>query len=95
RALEEEDFSAGFLKQAYERRWREELLKELEAHALLRELMVKLEDEELDRLFRLAIQEDLPSLMVKFPDTDRPSEFLRELMQNQRFARFLEQALSA
>ncbi len=92
-ALEEEDFSESFFRQAYERRWREELLKELEAHALLRELLTSLSDAELDRLFRLAIQEDLPSLMVRFPDTDRPSEFLRELMQNRRFASFLQKAL--
>ncbi len=95
RALEEEDFSASFFRESYERRWREELLRELEAHALLRELMLSLGDREIDRLFRLAIDEDLPAIMVRFPDTDRPSEFLRELMNNQRLAGFLQQVLSA
>jgi digeranylgeranylglycerophospholipid reductase len=84
KAVEEKDFSKEFLKREYEDRWREELATELQVHYALREMLDGLTDEELDDLFKIAIEEDIPKLMVKFQNTDRPSEFVKELLKNER-----------
>lgn len=84
KATEEEDFSKEFLKREYEDRWKEELGTELQVHSALREMLDGLTDEELDDLFKVAIEEDIPKLMAEFQDTDRPSEFVKELLKNER-----------
>jgi len=94
KAIEEEDFSKEFLKKEYEDRWKDELGVELQVHSALREMFDGLADEELDDLFKIAIEEDISKLMVKFQDTDRPSKFVKELLKNERMLtklqRFLE-----
>lgn len=93
RALEEGDFSEGFLRREYEERWREELGLELQVHAALRELFDSLTDEDLEYLFDLAIKEKVSDIMVKYQDTDRPSEFVRELLKNERMLDALQRFL--
>jgi flavin-dependent dehydrogenase len=84
KAVEEKDFSKEFLKIEYEDRWKQELGTELQVHSALREMLDGLTDPELDGLFKIAIEEDISKLMVKFQNTDRPSEFVRELLKNER-----------
>lgn len=84
KAAEEEDFSREFLKREYEDRWKDALGTELQVHSALRETFDGLTDEELDDLFKIAIEEDISKLMVQFQDTDRPSKFVKELLKNER-----------
>lgn len=84
RAVEEKDFSKEFLKREYEDWWKDELGTELQAHSALREMLDGLTDKELDDLFKIAIEEDIPKLMVEFQDTDRPSKFVKELLKNEK-----------
>jgi geranylgeranyl reductase family protein len=93
KALEEENYSASFLKKHYEDRWRAEIGFELQVHEALRRLFDSLSDEELEKLFNLAIEERIDELMVKYQDTDRPSKFVRELLKNERMLRAVERFL--
>lgn len=90
KALEEKDFSKEFLKREYEDRWKQELGPELQVHSALREMFDGLSDVEMDDLFKIAIEEDIPRIMVKFQNTDRPSEFVRELLKNERMLEKLQ-----
>ncbi|NOZ58513.1 MAG: NAD(P)/FAD-dependent oxidoreductase [Euryarchaeota archaeon] len=92
-ALEEGDFSAQFFRENYERAWKAELGRELEVHELIRRVFDSLSDSEIDALFKVAREEDIPSLMVKFPDTDRPYEFFMQLLEKERFVRAIERFL--
>jgi geranylgeranyl reductase family protein len=93
KALEEEDFSADFLRREYEDKWQKELGLELRVHAALRELFDSLSDDDLEYLFQLAIDEKVSELMVKYRDTDRPSEFVRELLKKERMVDALQKFL--
>jgi flavin-dependent dehydrogenase len=84
KALEDRDFSKEFLKREYEDKWIDEIGSELQAHFALREMFDNLGDEDLDELFKIANEEDIPKLMAKFENTDRPSEFVKELLKNER-----------
>ncbi len=84
KALEEKEFSKEFLKSEYEDKWKEEIGSELQAHFTLREMFDNLGDSDLDELFKIANEEDIPKLMVQFENTDRPSEFVKELLKNER-----------
>ena len=84
RAMEEKDFSKDFLKREYEDKWMMELGSELQVHSALREMFDSLSDAELDDLFKIAIEENVPGLMTKFQNTDRPSEFVKDLLKNER-----------
>jgi flavin-dependent dehydrogenase len=94
KALEEENYSASFLKKHYEDKWRAEIGFELQVHEALRELFDSLSDEELEELFDLAVEERIDELMVKYQDTDRPSEFVKELLKNERMLSTLEKFLN-
>lgn len=93
-ALEERNFSREFFRENYESAWKAELGRELRVHMLIREIFDSLSDEELDKLFRIAIEEDIASLMVQFPDTDRPYEFFMQLLEKERFVRAIERFIS-
>jgi geranylgeranyl reductase family protein len=84
KAIEEKDFSKEFLKREYEDKWIEELGSELQVHSALRGMFDSLTDQELDDLFKIAIEENISKLMTKFQNTDRPSEFVKELLKNER-----------
>ena len=94
KALEEENYSASFLKKHYEDKWRAEIGFELQMHEALRELFDSLSDEKLEELFDLAVEERIDELMVKYQDTDRPSEFVKELLKNERMLSTLEKFLN-
>jgi geranylgeranyl reductase family protein len=89
-ALEEKDFSKEFLKREYADKWKEEIGSELQAHFTLREIFDNLADEDLDELFKIANEEGIPKLMVQFENTDRPSEFVKELLKNERMLEKLQ-----
>ncbi|WP_457555221.1 geranylgeranyl reductase family protein [Candidatus Pyrohabitans sp.] len=93
-ALERGDFSAHFFRENYERAWKAELGRELEVHALIRKIFDSLSDSEIDALFKVAHEEDIASLMVQYPDTDRPYEFFMQLLQKERFVRMIERFLT-
>jgi geranylgeranyl reductase family protein len=84
RALEEKDFSHEFLKREYEDKWTEALGNELQVHAALREMFDSMTDKDLDDIFKIAIEEDIASLMTQFQNTDRPREFVKGLLENER-----------
>ena len=90
KALEERDFSKEFLKREYEDQWKDEIGSELQAHFTLREIFDNLGDEDMDELFKIANEEDIPKLMVKFENTDRPAEFVKELLKNERMVEKLQ-----
>jgi geranylgeranyl reductase family protein len=94
KALEEENYSAPFLRKHYEDRWRAEIGFELQVHESLRELFDSLSDEELEELFDLAIEERIDELMGKYQDTDKPSEFVKELLKNERMLTAVEKFLN-
>jgi geranylgeranyl reductase family protein len=94
KALEEENYSQSFLKKHYEDRWRAEIGLELQMHEALRELFDSLSDEELEEFFDLAIEERIDELMVKYQDTDKPSEFVKELLKNERMLSAMEKFLN-
>lgn len=94
KALEEENYSARFLKERYEDKWRAKIGFELQVHEVLRELFDSLRDEELEELFDLAIEERIDELMIKYQDTDRPSQFIKELLKKERMLNALEKFLN-
>lgn len=93
RALEEENFSEAFLKKEYEDKWRAEIGLELKVHEALRNLFDALGDEDLERLFDVALKEKVDQLMVRYRDTDRPSEFFREVLKKEAILREVERFL--
>jgi flavin-dependent dehydrogenase len=93
KALEEEDFSEGFLKAEYEDKWRAEIGLELKVHEVLRSLFDALSDEDLERLFDVALEEKVDELMVKYRDTDRPSEFFKEVLRKEAILKEVERFL--
>lgn len=93
KAVREKDFSKEFFKREYEARWKDELGAELQVHLALREMLDRLSDAELDDLFKIAIDEGISDLMVKFRDTDRPLKFVKELAKNERMIKKLQNFL--
>ena len=93
KALEEETFSEEFLKGEYEDKWRAEIGMELKVHEILRSLFDALTDEDLERLFDVALEEKIDELMVKYRDTDRPSEFFKEVLRREPIVREIERFL--
>jgi len=92
-ALEAGDFSKEFLKREYGDRWKEEIGTELKAHGILRQLMDSLSDEGLEELFKLAREQRIPEIMVKFEDTDRVSGFFKELLQNEAILDWIQRRI--
>ncbi|MBU2559825.1 NAD(P)/FAD-dependent oxidoreductase [archaeon] len=90
KALEERDFSKEFLKREYEDKWIDEIGSELQAHFALREMFDNISDSDMDELFKIANEEGIPKLMVKFENTDRPSEFVKGLLKNERMLEKLQ-----
>jgi geranylgeranyl reductase family protein len=93
KALEEGDFSEAFLQSEYEDRWRAEIGLELKVHEVLRSLFDALSDEDLERLFNVALEKGVEELMVKYRDTDRPSEFFKEVLRKEAIVREVERFL--
>ncbi|MFQ6135711.1 MAG: geranylgeranyl reductase family protein [Candidatus Hydrothermarchaeales archaeon] len=93
RALEEEDFSKEFLKEEYEEKWKEELGFEFEAHAFLRRFFDSMSDAQVDELFKIAIEEGIDRIMIKYRDTDRPSQFVKEFLKNERLLDWTQRIL--
>ncbi len=93
KALESNDFSKEFLKREYEDRWKEELGFELKVHGALRQMFDSMTDDQMEEFFEAAIEEDVSSLMVKYQDTDRPSEFVKELFKNERLLELVQKFL--
>jgi geranylgeranyl reductase family protein len=83
RAFEEGDFSESFFEAEYEEKWRAELGMEFMAHLFLKNLLESARDSELDQLFKLIKQEGIPELMTRYTDTDRPLDFVREVLKNE------------
>ncbi|RMF90195.1 MAG: NAD(P)/FAD-dependent oxidoreductase, partial [Methanobacteriota archaeon] len=83
RAIEENSFSKDFLSREYDQRWRAELEKELMAHLFLKNLLASASDSELDQLFRLVKEEGIPELMTQYADTDRPLDFVKQVMKKE------------
>lgn len=94
RALEAGDLSRAFFEREYEDRWREEIGYELQAHVILRRIMESLGDGGLEEVFQLAIDERLADLMVRYRDTDRPSDFLREVSKRPRLMEALQKLIN-
>lgn len=93
KALEEENYSYSFLKEHYEDKWKAEIGLELQVHEALRGLFDSLSDEELEGFFDLAIDERIDELMVKYQDTDKPSQFVKELFKKERVLKAFEKYL--
>jgi digeranylgeranylglycerophospholipid reductase len=93
KALEARDYSEEFLRREYELKWKEELGFELKVHEALRNMFDSMSDEQLDSLFDLAIEAHVNEIMVKYSDTDRPSEFLRELLAEERMLEVMQKFL--
>lgn len=93
KTLEQEEFSKESLKREYEEKWKKELGFELEVHSILRQLFDSMTDEQLDELFDIAIQENIPRLMTKYQDTDRPSEFVKEVLKKERLLEWAQRFL--
>jgi len=81
KALEEEDYTAAFLREHYEKKWQEELGMEFTAHQFLRQVLDSATDSELDSLFQILVEERIPELMTRYSDTDRPLEFVKEVLK--------------
>jgi geranylgeranyl reductase family protein len=82
-AVEENQFSKDFLKEEYERKWQGELEKEFMAHLFLKSLIDHATDSELDDLFILLKREGIPELMAEYSDTDRPLDFVKEVLKKE------------
>ena len=80
-AIEERDFSKAFLEREYDGKWRAELLHEFMAHLFLKGVLDSATDSELDNLFTLIKREGIPELMTRYTDTDRPLEFVKEVLK--------------
>lgn len=92
-SLEEEAYSEEFLRERYEARWKAEIGLELKVHEILRGLFDSLGDEDLERFFTVAQEERIDELMVKYRDTDRPSEFFKEILKKEAIVREMERFL--
>lgn len=92
-AVQENDFSREFLQESYERKWQKELGKEFMAHIFLKSIIDSAKDDELDELFRLIVEEDIPGLMTTYTDTDRPLDFVREVLKNDRVLNWTQRFL--
>ncbi len=93
KALENENYSENFLRREYERKWKDEIGHELKVHASLRKLFDSMSDDDLDVLFEVAIEEKISDLMVKYRDTDRPSEFVAEILKKDRVVEVIQRFL--
>jgi geranylgeranyl reductase family protein len=82
-AVEENDFSQAFLLEAYDKSWRAELEREFMAHLFLKNIIDSATDSELDSLFALLKKEGVPELMTAYTDTDRPLDFVKEVLKNE------------
>ncbi len=82
-AVEENDFSQAFLLEAYDKSWRAELEREFMAHLFLKTIIDSATDSELDSLFALLKREGVPELMTAYTDTDRPLDFVKEVLKKE------------
>ncbi|MFV2041344.1 MAG: geranylgeranyl reductase family protein, partial [Candidatus Hydrothermarchaeales archaeon] len=80
-AVEENNYSHEFLLESYDRKWRAELEQEFMAHLFLKGIIDSATDRELDSLFTLLKREGVPELMTRFTDTDRPLDFVKEVLK--------------
>ncbi|MFH1786709.1 MAG: NAD(P)/FAD-dependent oxidoreductase, partial [archaeon] len=62
---------------SYETRWRAELEKDLQMGLMIREFASKLSDAQLDLLFDVAVQEDVPKLLEQYGNMDKPTTLLK------------------
>jgi len=82
-AIEENNFSQEFLLNSYDRKWRSELEQEFMAHMFLKNIIDSASDYEIDSLFKMLKRENVPELMTTFTDTDRPLEFVKEVLKKE------------
>lgn len=90
KAVEEGNFSKDFLQREYEDGWKKELGIELEAHTFLRRFFDSMSDSQVDELFVIAKEEGVDKMMLKYQDTDRPSQFVKELFKNSRMLDWIQ-----
>jgi geranylgeranyl reductase family protein len=92
-AVEESQFSQEFLKEEYEKKWLEELEKEFMAHLFLKSLLDSATDSELDDLFDLVKREGIPELMAEYSNTDRPLDFVKEVLKKEEILNWAQSFL--
>jgi geranylgeranyl reductase family protein len=80
-AIEDDNYSREFLLETYDKSWRVELEEELMAHLFLKGIIDSATDSELDGLFALLKNEGVPELMTTYTDTDRPLDFVKEVLK--------------
>ncbi len=93
KGIEESNFSLDFLLNEYDEKWRKELEKEFMAHLFLRTLIDSASDSELDSLFRILKDEEVPELMTAYNDTDRPLDFVREMLKKEPILKWSQKFL--
>jgi geranylgeranyl reductase family protein len=80
-AIEENNYSEAFLLEAYDKPWRAELEQEFLAHLFLKNIIDSATDPEIDSLFKLLKEQGVPELMTAYTDTDRPLDFVKEVLK--------------
>jgi len=93
-AVEEEDFSGAFLGR-YESFWKEKLGQEFRMTLLARRTLNNLSDKAIDKVFKVIIKQDLPSLLSEEGDIDFQTGVLRKAFKRKEILRILPSLLGA
>ena len=93
-AVEEGDFSGAFLGK-YESFWKEKLDQEFRMTLLARRTLNNLSDKAIDKVFKVIIEQDLPSLLSEEGDIDFQTGVLRKALKRKEILRILPSFLGA
>ncbi|GBE18862.1 2,4-dichlorophenol 6-monooxygenase [archaeon BMS3Abin16] len=92
-AIEEDNYSQEFLLTSYDQKWRAELEQEFMAHLFMKNIIDSATDPEIDSLFNMLKKEGVPELMTTFTDTDRPLEFIKEVLKKEEILNWAQRFL--
>jgi len=92
-AFKAKDFSSNFLRR-YEINWKKKIEFDLTMGLYLRKLVVYLNDEQIEKLFRFCSEEPIQRLIEKYANFDHQGRFIKELIKEPVFWKMLHQILS-
>lgn len=88
-AFQKRDFSKKFFSRNYDKKWKEKIGRDLNTALLIRKVLNKLNNKDLNELYEVASSEEFKEILSIYGDMDFPTRFIFKLFRNKKFLSFL------
>tara|TARA_Y100000310_G_scaffold320838_1_gene377691 strand:- start:1225 stop:2283 length:1059 start_codon:yes stop_codon:yes gene_type:complete len=75
--------------QNYEKYWKEELKRDFSLNNRIRRAVRRVSDEDMEKIWRILLRDDVKKLMLEYGDMDHPTKLLKGILKNPQLLKYL------